>query len=203
MSLRVGSNTIYQAIRSALEARGNIPSFSTYQSDLVGYEAARIGLGDELIDVFSVGTGYSRGELDSDRITIDAGVWTPSQAVFENLHVYVKTGNTFEKRMLPAVIADAEFEIRTFAKNNRKHSMIASRLAEALGTRKYLTVDPGLFVDKLTLLCEFVSSVNVTSADWIEIRYQYILHELPIIESAEVANSIPELTTFTNNITPL
>lgn len=193
--------TLFELIRLKLVENEWLPDVTTF-TDSAAYADARAALGDNLVDIYGVGSMRARGEKGANRIVINrlprergtvAGA--PGKVIEEyNAIVSGVTVKRFREYLLPEFTQNIPYEIRIVTKNTFWERNLLEVIDAALGTRRYLqSVDSdGVFTSKLFLL-EYTGGVDMSDSKYNEKMYRYVC--------AEIWIELPKL--LRDNIVPL
>lgn len=111
--------TITELLRKRTVAGGYLPDVLSFPSNMPAYEAARAAIitgGNQLIDVFGVGSNYNRGEKNYNRIFVNLRQYnngTVSHAG-ESDYVQTQSGPTlYQRELVYASTKNIIYDIRT------------------------------------------------------------------------------------------
>jgi hypothetical protein len=156
----------------------------------------------QLIEVFGVGTGESRGEKKSARITInrrgsDRGSLGGAPAF--GFEAYDDGGETkYRKKRYPAFSENVTYDIRLIADNTHYERIMQGIILSSLGRREYLYVsdveNDGMLLND-ALLVEFMNEVDVSAPDMHERLLQYRITDVWLDQMQTVKEGIPPMNT--------
>lgn len=198
---------IYNAIRTKLVEAGYYVNISLYNNSaalIAAEDALRASLAatdNTLIRLEGVGHKSDKGEKKDARILIIRTGFEDGNIGGFPVTKYVQTGGTagtanavFKKIQLPDKSDDIEYEIRYICTSVKVERLIIEVLMNALGRRAYLTGMTGELVsNEETFYIERTGSSPISTDDFIEHMFKYMVRDVWITDEKTLATGIPAM----------
>lgn len=203
--------TLYTVLRESLVQNNLLPNISNYQGPTgpQDYKDAKITLGENLVEVFGVGSDYSKGEALLNRITISRKSIDPgSIGGFPEIE-YVKKGNgNFEKYKIPVSSKNINYEIRTICKRTNIDRILSTLVQSSIPSRGYLKIKETIptggtptpeptIKDEITFFVEYTGMSTIRDmGDVIERMYTFTVVDAWIESATLIDPDYPALTSI-------
>ena len=188
--------TVYNTIRLLLVAGNHLPdvmSFPATEQGKLDYQAAKDALGDDLIEIFGVGTGNRRGLKDCNRIVINRkngspassgmGGYPATKLVQTVPNPATPADKRWRKEYLPDAALDLHYDIRVISSTTKYERVMSTVLHTAIGLRRYmLAYSPDLSALSGKNFLVFYNTDTEIAADylndWAERMYFYTVADI-------------------------